>query len=241
MAPFTIIDSTAAVSTNHGAAVIVRTPARARVGLHLFAAVAWPAASAPAAFDGWDTLATVAGATQGSVALLRRACSDAEPATYEFDFAGALAANAPPPMVVLFVATGAADPGLARASGVAEVALGAGPVFTAPSEATVAYSDALVNVFFALGGTGFQALATAVISLSGSDTDAGDVARPGSILLSWEQLELVGATGPRAATSNDAPTAGLAATFIVPAAPALAVPRWDLDTPIGIGLPLVGV
>lgn len=242
MAPLTVLEASGALSADHGATVEVRTPSRARLGLHLLAFLCWPPGSTEPDFeaDGWEVLTT--GVGHGELAVLRRACSDEEPALYSFAFDGALVAGDAPPMAMLVLVTGLHDAAALDHFTTAEVVAG-GPDFTvAAGVATAAYSDAAFSLFYAASSSGFDDTdAKTVLEVHGEDTD--DVATPigGSLLLWWEMPEAAGVIGARTGTLlGGAPCDGTVAQFAIAASPPAQAPRWDGDHP-SIGLPLVGV
>lgn len=220
MSPLTILDALGASSTDGGATVVVRTPSRVRVGLHLLAFVAWPPASSPHDFeaDGWDVL----GVDAVGIAVLRRACSAEEPSSYSFAT----------PMAILAVAAGVADNGAAVDLKAAAIAAG-GPIFTATGGTLQSYSDAAFSIFYAASSSGFDAPANTMLEIHG---DAG------SLLVLWEMPEAAGVIGNRSATlAGGSPCNGAVAQVVLAAAPPARAPRWDSIEAVSFGLPTVGV
>jgi hypothetical protein len=232
VSPLTVLEARAAVSTDGGASVIVRPPPRSRAGLMLIA-VMWRPAELELDSDldaeGWTELATVT-TDAGAIAVLRRACSEEEPPSYTFAFAGMLDAG-PPPMVALLVATGVLPAAAAVASGGSLVE--ASTEFPAPSANATTYSDAALRVYVAASDAGFVAGDHDVATVAGVDTVEG------SLLVALERREAAGPVGIAAATAHEA-AAGMAATILVAASPPLGAPRWDAEL-ASIGLPAVGV
>lgn len=241
MAPFTVLEASGALSADQGATVAVRTPSRARAGLHLIAFVAWPPDSAGPDFEaaGWEVLGD--GEGHGELAVLRRATTDAEPAFYTFAFVGSLDVASPPPMVIIALVTGAASDGLASSLVVDEVLAG-GPDFDAIGAVAAAYSDAAFSVFYAASPDGFIEDDATILEVHGSDTDDADDPVGGSMLVMWEMPEAAGAIGERTATLDGGdPCDGTVAQCTLRAAPPAQAPRWDTTDTAAIGLPTVGV
>lgn len=240
MAPFTILEATGAVSTDHGALVEVRTPTRARTGLHLIAFVAWPPDSTEPDFEanGWDVLAE--GVGHGGIAVLRRAVSSEEPSFYSFAFEGSLDTSSPPPMAILALATGVAE-GVDAVDLESEV-VGGGPDFTAQLGSLTSYSDAAFSLFYVATDEGFEETDNTMLEVTGSDTDDVDAPVVGTLLVLWEMPETAGAIGDREATLlGGDPCDGTVAQIVLQAAPPAQAARWDVTDVAAIGLPTVGV
>jgi len=230
MSPATPLDATAAIGVDH--VVTLRVPRRARYGLHILAVLAFPADSAPPDFVelGWDVLSQVDTDT-GSIAVLRRAATAEEPATYEFEFGAGYSFAAAAHAGALIVATGISSAGEASDAEVSEIEAPAD--FIAPSADAAAYSDVRLGVFHAASDEEFSFVdASLVIAVAGVDG-----ANLGSLAVTWAWPEQAGPTGTHEGEIEDVD--GVTATFMLPATIAAIAPRWDDE--IAIGLPTVGV
>lgn len=248
MSPLTVLEATGAISTDHGATVSVRTPSRARAGLHLLAFVAWPNATTPPDFEaaGWEVLAFAARDLESSengyeLVVLRRASTSAEPSFYTFAFETELAVGMAAPAAILAIATGVASDAVSPSFGTEDTVAG-GPDFTADDAIAVAYSDAAFSMFYAASSDGFEATANAILEVHGSDTTEDDDPVGAALLVVWNMPEAAGPVGARIATlAGGVPCDGKVMQAIVRAAPPAEAPRWDSNDTVAIGLPAVGV
>ncbi len=240
MSPATPLDTTTAYAI--AGELTLRVPRLTRFGLELLAVIAWPDSAEPPDFEalGWTELGTATGAL-GSIALLRRAASSDEPATYGFTFGGVIAEALP--IGALIVATGVASSDEASDVESTDIEDG-GPTLEAPSALAGTYSDACLHAFY-LPATSvdtefgpvpvFAENAALLTWVTGEDDSV-----PGALAIAWQMPEQAGPTGTFETDTNNDPIDALVATFTLQAQPPAIAPRWDEDG-TSIGLPTVGV